>query len=101
MRLIEAVLRGFKHFPLSDIQTLCYKPTVKTQVILGSNGSGKTSLMKELSPLAGKKANYEPGGSKEVTYLYKGSIYELKSIFTENGAQFYFIKDGENDKIFP
>lgn len=96
MRLIEARLKGYKHFNLRQIQELTYRPTVKTQVILGSNGSGKTSLLKELPPVAAKAKDFYVGGEEEKTYIHNGKTYVLKACFTEQGNQYYFYVDGEN-----
>jgi hypothetical protein len=49
------------------------------QVILGKNGSGKSSLVRELSPLPPANDEYDKGGYKHIVIEHKGAEYELYS----------------------
>lgn len=95
MRHIRLTLEGYKNFHLRGIKKLVYTPTEKTQIILGSNGSGKTSLLKELSPLPADHRLYLPHGSKIIEIEHGGSSYVLSSIFSPDGHRYLFVKDGE------
>jgi len=66
----------------------------KVQLILGTNGSGKSSLMKEISVLPATPSEYEVGGYKEVGVTHNGHKYVIRSDFSK-GARHSFIKDGE------
>lgn len=66
----------------------------KVQLLLGTNGSGKSSLMKEISVLPASKDEYEVGGYKEVGVTHSGHNYVIRSDFTK-GARHSFVKDGE------
>lgn len=98
MKHISLVLDGFLGFRLRHIDHFEYYPEQKTQVILGTNGSGKSSLIRELSPLPANQLNYVKGGNakKEITIDHNGHIYVLKSTFGEEGPKYSFIMDGEN-----
>ena len=48
IRVLE--LTRSNRFTLSDIKDIVYAPEAKVQVILGSNGSGKSSLLGMLLP---------------------------------------------------
>ena len=95
MRIDKLILTGYKRFRLRQIHRLEYTPSKKTQVILGSNGSGKSSLMEELSPLPANSKDFDKGGGKEIWLHHRGKDYYLASLFTEEGNQFIFTMDGE------
>ena len=62
-------------------------------MILGTNSSGKSSLLKELSPLPADPSNYLKGGYKIITIIDNNSRYILKCLFETTGNKFHFIKD--------
>lgn len=95
MQIEEIVIKGYKRFSLNSIEMFKYTPNKKIQLILGSNGSGKSSLIKELSPLPAEANEYSKDGCKHVTYNHNNSIYVLKSDFSPTGNKFSFVKDGE------
>lgn len=96
MRIRSLKTKGYRGFRLRQIETLCYTPRSKTQIILGTNGCGKSSLLKELSPLAANHQDYTKPGYKIITYEHMGKEYVLESIFDENGRRYLFKVDGEN-----
>ena len=59
------------------------------QIILGTNGSGKSSLLRLLSPLPAPKQMFVTGGYCKVFMEHKGRYYYCRSVF-DNGALFYF-----------
>ena len=66
-----------------------------TQLLLGTNGSGKSSILYELSPLPADKANYYKGG-KKIIVLQKGTdTFTLTSDFTK-GNHHSFVMNGED-----
>lgn len=66
-----------------------------TQLLLGTNGSGKSSILYELSPLPADKANYYKGG-KKIIVLQKGmDSFTLTSDFTK-GNHHSFVMNGED-----
>lgn len=97
MKITDVVLDGFRGFRLRQINHFEYHPRQKTQVILGTNGSGKSSLIKELSPLpAMLQGDYAKGGKKDITIEHMGKTYVLRSLSTPEGPKYEFILDGEN-----
>lgn len=92
MRILEIELKGHKRFSLNKIETIKITPRNKFHWILGTNGSGKTSLMKELSPLPGIPNNYHKGGHKKMLIEdNKGITYRLISDFSGPKNLFHFI----------
>lgn len=74
-----------------------FKLTIKelVQLILGTNGSGKSSILYELSPLPSLKNDFHKGGKSRKLIANNGKMYELISDFTD-GQDYYFYVDGEN-----
>lgn len=70
------------------------RPQSNAQLILGTNGSGKSSLARELSPLPADSKDFSKEGSKTIEITHRGFNYTLKSWFT-HGAKHSFLKDGE------
>ncbi len=68
------------------------EPTNDIILILGANGSGKSSILRECSPLPGSKQDYGEGGYKEIEIQHKKSTYLLRSDFTD-GQHHSFLKD--------
>jgi len=98
MKIVEAYIRDFKRFAVSNINELYYKPKHKIQIILGTNGSGKSSLLRELIPMVDSdtKSSYKPKtGYKQVVYEHNNSVYTL----TFKEGKFSFKKDDEELNI--
>ena len=79
---------------LSGVTNFTITPDALIQLILGTNGSGKSSLMRELTPLPPDKDDYQNDGSKVVTISHHGTDYVLSTHF-KGGAEHSFLKDGE------
>lgn len=93
MKIHALELSGYKRFMLNNITYLRYTPMEIVQLILGSNGSGKSSLLEQLTPLPAIPQDFERGGYKKITFTHRGSHYELNNYFN-TPAQHEFIKDG-------
>lgn len=95
MIIDELTLVGYKRFVLSGMNAITIRPTKQMQVLIGTNGCGKSSLLSELSPLPGDRKDYVSGGRKFLRCRHNGSVYELTSSFGEGGQEHFFVKDGE------
>ena len=93
MRIISLELKGYRRFPLARHKTLHYHPKKRLQLLVGTNGSGKSSLLKELSPLPAISAEYDPGGYKRIEIEHQGKHYALTSRF-DGAAKHSFCCDG-------
>lgn len=76
------------------ITSIEINPKHKLQMVLGTNGSGKSTMLKELSPLASNHKHYE-GGGKYGTLTHRGSTYEYSSDFTTSKNIYTLKRDGE------
>lgn len=94
MQYLELELVGYKRLRLANIDRIVIAPKEKLQLILGTNGSGKSSLLKELSPLPAAAQDYTKEGKKRIVVEARGHRYELISAFSPT-QRHNFIKDGE------
>lgn len=62
--------------------------------LLGGNGSGKSSLLRALTPLPAVRTDYGTNGKIVKVLSHNGSVYELTSDFSNSSAPHSFIKDG-------
>jgi energy-coupling factor transporter ATP-binding protein EcfA2 len=103
MRYITLELKGYKRLSLNQIETIKLTPENKFHWILGTNGSGKSSLIREITPLAATPSNYHKGGYKKVHVEDKGVEYKLTSDFTGPKNLFSFIRvtNGIEEELNP
>lgn len=94
MKIISLELKGYAFLMPRGINYVKYTPESLMQLIIGSNGSGKSALFKELSPLPAISSEFSKDGFKSIEITYAGHHYLLQSIFSPQGNKFHFIKDG-------
>lgn len=97
MKITSLVLEGYKRLMLRNIKKITYTPSHDLQLILGTNGSGKSSLLKELSPMPAQAADFTKDGCKITTFTHKGNNYLVKSTFKNGPKHSFFKNDMEND----
>ena len=94
MKITYFEMSGLKRLIKRNIHTVRYTPKHDIQVIIGSNGSGKTSLLKELSPLPAKSSDYHKEGYKIVHIDSNQGQYILSSHFSPK-QKHSFVLNGE------
>lgn len=94
MLITRLVLDSYKRLMLRNIRHFDYNPSSIHQLILGTNGSGKTSVMRELSPLPAYGGDYAKGGYKIVHCTHRGSTYVLTSTFTTSAGKHSMLRNG-------
>lgn len=94
MRLIKLALEGYRPLLINGVNRFEITPKEVHQIIIGTNGTGKSSVMREMTPLPAVRANYIKGGSKVTEWEHRGSHYVLSSEFKSTNHH-SFIKDGE------
>lgn len=95
MKLEELILFRYKRLMLSNIQRVELRPNSVLQLIVGSNGAGKSSIMDELTPLPAHHAAFEKGGFKGTKWSHRGSSYVLESHYDGGSGRHSFVKDNE------
>ena len=77
----KLILKGYRRLNKELGDYFEYTPKEKTQFIIGTNGSGKSSILHELSPLPADASDYHSEGYKCITIRKDGIGYELISRF--------------------
>jgi DNA repair exonuclease SbcCD ATPase subunit len=94
MKIQKLHLTRYKPFKFKNIKRLVVDMTAEdTQILIGSNGSGKSSLLRECTPFPSVRSNFEKCGSKVVELEHEGSKYILTSRFAEAHSPHSFVKD--------
>lgn len=94
MRLLSVEIIGHKRLCFKQLDRLYIDFTSREQLILGRNGSGKSVLMTELSPLPAEQNNYRADGKKVQIVEHMGDVYTLTSDFSKKNIH-SFILSGE------
>lgn len=94
MKIIKLELVGYKRMKLAGGKYFSIQPHSDIQLILGTNGSGKSSLGRELSPLPANQNDFTKEGSKTIEITHRGNKYVLRSWFT-HGSKHSFLKNDE------
>lgn len=89
MEILNITLHKSYRLELTGIETISLSPKEIVTVIIGSNGSGKSSLMSLLSPLPAEKTDFAKDGYKKITLQHNGVVYTLTNDFKENRHSFY------------
>ena len=95
MKIISLELEGAIRLELSGIKNLKITPETSITAIIGSNGSGKSSLLHYLSPLPADKADFTKNGYKKIVLEKENVKYVLTSDFKDNKHSFVIEATGE------
>lgn len=95
--LIKSItIRNLVAFQCAQISALTLTCDSPLQLILGTNGSGKSSLLNQLSPMPAVSTDYLKDGVKDLEIEHKGKTYRLISDFRKKGNAHEFWVDGKN-----
>lgn len=92
MIIKKLLLKGYKRVMLSGIDEIIIEPESLYQCILGTNGSGKSSIMSEWSLLPGNPSDFVKDGKKEVMALVGGVTYLATSVYSGGSGKHTLIK---------
>lgn len=87
-------LKGYKPLVLNNIHSIQISFTSTLTLILGTNGCGKSFLLKELTPLPATPVMFMEKGEKHIHISYGGNSYVLSS-YVNKSAKHTFVKNGE------
>ena len=94
MKLISLELKNYERLYVSGIKHVIYKPEGPFNIILGRNGCGKSSLVKEIFPnVEDLKNDYGKGGYKILTLKHNDKTYILS--YKRDNNSHSFLVDGE------
>lgn len=96
MRIVSILLEGFLRFPLRDGVSFYHEFGHKLTMFAGRNGSGKSSLLNELTPLPSDKSNFcNKKGFKKIVIEKDNNIYTLISDFRGKVSYSFLLNDEE------
>lgn len=95
MRLISYTLRGFTVFKFFKIESLSIRYSEDIQIILGTNGSGKSSYLRTLTPYPLSRSMFkdDANGYREMVLEHNGHVYTLISDYSNKTSPHQFIRD--------
>lgn len=93
MKIISLHLKGYKRVMLNNIREIKIDLNNPIQAILGTNGSGKSSIVSEMSPMPGIPSDFNSGGFKIIEIEHNGHTYHLSSHY-EGKGEHQFLKNG-------
>lgn len=96
MHYSKIELSGYTRFKLNSIKTIRMEPQQTVQLILGTNGVGKSSLLREITPLPSPHTQYEKGGYKLLELTHNGHEYRVLNQFDGKSGKYALWKDNEN-----
>ena len=107
MKLIHIELYKYTRLYVTGINHIDYRPNKKIQTILATNGSGKSSLLKEIIPnVEDLNTEYDVHGYRKATYEHRGDTYILsyfrdgnKHSFKYNGKELNTVGLKKTQKI--
>lgn len=94
MLIRKLSLSGYNRLATTSIKTIEIQPKNKIVLIIGLNGCGKSSLLKELTPLPAISQEYQKDGYKFIEIEHNGKIFSLLSDFG-SAHKHSFRVDGE------
>lgn len=94
MRILSLTLIGHIRLCYNQLERFHIEFDAIEQLILGTNGSGKSRLMAELTPEPADQADYRKGGCKIICIEHHNKAYVLESNFGRRNAH-SFVVDGE------
>ena len=99
MKITEVILIGYLRFQRTNTHVFRWTPESTEQIILGTNGSGKSSFLQLLITLIGRgmKKDFKPGGSYDIRLEHRGRKYRVYGIYNSKaGKHSFWMNDGED-----
>lgn len=88
-------LKGYTRIAISGYTDFEIDFTDPLQVILGTNGVGKSSVLSEISPMPASPVDFLKTGSKEIIIDNDGQHYTLTSVFSPQQKHSFIWDDQE------
>lgn len=99
MLMIKSVtIDNFKRFKVSNIKSLKLDINKSVQCIIGTNGSGKSSLLEQTKPIVPVKSDFNKG-RRVIDIECDGDVYKLVSDFRHSGKSHGFFRNNEELNI--
>ena len=93
----EVILERCNRCALNGKTRIVIRPTAKTQLVLGTNSSGKSSLLElGFSPLPPEPHNFDKPGFWSVRFHHKGRDYHCTATYGDKNEYTFSVDGGEN-----
>ena len=93
MKILQLELIDYERFSLRGIREFKINFKEILQLILGSNGAGKSSLLEQLTPLPPDPKDFLKSGKKKIIIDHNGNIYTLTSVFSPKVEHSFIINN--------
>lgn len=97
MKLLSYTLNSYNPFKFSRIKELSLSYPENIQIILGTNGSGKSSYLRTLTPYPLPRSVFDKNGYRKMVYEHRGEIFTLISDYSNKTSPHQFIKDDDGN----
>ena len=94
MQILSIELRNLVTFRFAQIKALTATYSDDLQLILGTNGSGKSNLLRQLSPMPPTRGDFVENGYKRLVISHRDKVYTLTSDFSRKDSVHSFNQDG-------
>lgn len=96
MRCTYFRVRGYNRFDLGHIRELIITPESLIQLVLGTNGAGKSSLLALLLPTVPERSDFDGDGEYEFHCEHRGKNYRLLSRLKAGFKHEFYVDDSDN-----
>ena len=93
MRITRIFLKNYAPMALNEFESIEITIDKPTLLILGTNGSGKSSLLRICTPLPVPMGEFKEGGEMILDLEYNGNSYSIISTY-KRSARYSLIKNG-------
>ena len=98
MKIIRFSITGNKRLLLANIEKISGTFTEDCQIIIGTNGAGKSTIFRELTLLPPNTEDYVSGGGKVIVAEHQGVVYTAASVVEGKSWKHSLIKHGDIDE---
>jgi hypothetical protein len=95
MKYLYLELCGFKRMALNGLDYFAINFTAPLQLVLGTNGSGKSSLLGEITPYPAHPSDFTKEGGKLIKLMHHEEVFTLKSTFSPSQKHSFLKGDVE------
>lgn len=99
MRIMSLSLEDFIPFKGNGFYKLEVDFTSDVQILLGTNGSSKSSSMRQLSPYSSSRSIFNKNGFKTLVIEKDGVIYKLESEFSKSSPTYGFYENDSDENL--
>lgn len=99
MRFAGLILNDYNFVKDSGIEKISVTFTEKVQVIIGSNGSGKSAILRQLDPYPAVRSSFGKQGFKSQIIEHDGVYYRLESEYEKPSSPHAFYQGDSEENL--